>query len=693
MGARPHTTSRLGGRTLLLAVALLLALPAFGADLSSEAAIPLPAFTWAGFYIGANIGGALTPANPRLHAIGFPSSGFDLVPGGGPKASFTGGLQAGYNFQVGPYVMGFETDFGYLGNCRSGTFAAPPAYELIGVGVYGLSGGCSSYFGTVRGRFGVAFDRVLLYATAGLAFGGDRNAGSIRYTPPGPVQSFDAGPSDSTGVKHVLGAGLEYALTDHWLARVEYLYANLGRPEQIFGDPAGRAYSTGQVNANHVFRLGLSYKLDPDPPATDSRSTGTAPLAPTTELASFHGQITWLPQAYPNFRALYSGPQSLPPEAGIEATGSVTAYLGLGLWQGGGAYLDPEIDQGFGVGDTLGIAGFPSNEAFKVGRSEPYVRLHRYFLRQVIGLGGDPETIGPGQNQLAGSVDSDRLTFTIGKYAVTDVFDDNTYAHDGRNGFMNWTINAMGAFDYAADSWGYTFGGSAEWKQDRWTLRAGLFQLSTIPNGQLIEPVPFRQFESVVELEERHVVLDQPGKVRFLFFANDGFFGSYNQALAQAAISGTTPSLANVRARRVKVGGGINVEQQITPSLGFFGRLSMASGQYESYDFTEVERSLSAGFVSSGDLWGRSLDQVGIACVLNGITNAHASYLAAGGLGIILGDGALSYSGEHILEAYYRLGITDGIHITADYQFVDHPGYNRARGPVSLMALRFHAEF
>ena len=196
-----------------------------------------------------------------------------------------------------------------------------------------------------------------------------------------------------------------------------------------------------------------------------------------------------------------------------------------------------------------------------------------------------------------------------------------------------------------------------------------------------------------MELEERHVILDQPGKLKFLFYANDGYMGSFNQAVTEGQITGTTPDIASVRDRRVKVGGGLNLEQQITPSLGLFARLSMSTGQYESFDFTEVERSASGGVSISGDLWGRANDQIGIGGVLNGITNAHANYLAAGGTGLILGDGALSYSGERILETYYKYSIASGMAVSADYQFVDNPGYNLARGPVSLFALRFHAEF
>jgi high affinity Mn2+ porin len=684
--------------SFLVAAAASLPACAFAADL----AVPPPAFTWTGFYLGANAGSVLSPGNPAFQSQGFGSSAFDLPANGdGAKAGFAGGFQAGYNYQIGALVPGFETDFNYLGNCRNGTFAAPPAYAPLGIGSYTLSGGCSFYFGTMRGRLGYAFDRALLYATAGIAYGGNRDPGFVTLNPPAPGNYFAAGASHSARTKYVFGAGLEYALSDHWFARAEYLYVNLGRIDQFFENGAGQSYTSSQFNQNHIFRMGLDYRFDAGAPAAEPQAAGSGEATPAAEQYSFHGQVTWVPQGYPGFRAAYSGPESLSPQAHVEEALAATAFLGVGLWQGAAIYFNPEIDQGFGVGSTFGgkfggtfgIAGFPNLFAFKVGKSEPYIRDQRYFLRQTIGLGGGTEQVEAGANQLAGPVDANRLTFTVGKYSVVDIFDDNKYAHDPGNTFLNWTIVDMGAFDYAADSWGFTYGATAEWKQDWWTARAGVFQLSQIPNGEVIEPVLFRQFQPVVEFEERHNLFDQPGKLKFLFYANDGFMGSFNQAVAQGFATGTTPDISTVRARRVKVGGGVNLEQQITPSLGLFARLSIATDQYETFEFTPVERSASGGVVINGDLWGREKDQIGIGGVLNDISNAHANYFAAGGLDLLLGDGALSYGGERILETYYKFGIANGIHVTADYQFVDNPGYNLARGPASLFAIKLHAEF
>jgi high affinity Mn2+ porin len=712
----PGSWQRLGQLIAIgTAVTASLPVPVFAADIEPTSAA-LPTFTWTGLYIGANAGAWFAPTNPSYEAIGFPSTGFDLVPnGGGEKAGFTGGFQAGYNYQAGPAVLGFETDFNYLNNCHGGSFAAPAAYAPLGFGSYALSGGCSGgYFGTMRGRLGYAFDRALLYGTAGIAYGGNRDPGSVTLNPAAPGNYFTGSWSHSARTKYVFGAGLEYALSDRWFARAEYLYINLGRIDQFFLNGAGQGYTSSQYNRNHIFRLGLDYRFDANAPAESPapggggyrggagapaprpQAAGSVPgeAPPAAEQYSFHGQVTWVPQGYPGFRAAYSGPESLPPQTHVAENFVTDAFLGVGLWQGAAIYFNPEIDEGFGVGNTFGIAGFPSAFAYKLGKSEPYIRDQRYFLRQTIGLGGGTEQIEAGANQLAGPVDANRLTFTAGKYAVTDIFDDNKYAHDPTSTFLNWTIIDMGAFDYAGDSWGFTYGATGEWKQDWWTARAGVFQLSQTPSGEVIEPVLFRQFQPVVEFEERHTLMEQPGKLKFLFYANDGFLGSFNQAVQEGFATGSTPDISSVRVRRVKVGGGVNLEQQITPDIGLFGRFSMSTGQYETFDFTAVNRSESAGFVFNGDLWGRARDQIGIGGVVNAISHAYANYLAAGGVNdIILGDGALSYAGERILETYYKFGIADGIHITADYQFVDNPGYNLARGPVSLFALRFHAEF
>jgi high affinity Mn2+ porin len=245
-----------------------------------------------------------------------------------------------------------------------------------------------------------------------------------------------------------------------------------------------------------------------------------APSLPVGNLApeetwSVHGQVTNVSQWHPSFSAPYSGPNSLAPAQGSEETTDLTLFLGVRLWQGGELYINPEYDQGFGLSNTLGVAGYPSGEAYKVGAKTPYLRLPRAFLRQVFPLGGGEQNIESAANQLAGPQAVDHVTITAGKFSATDIFDTNTYAHDPRADFLNWAIVDAGAFDYAADAWGFTYGVALEWTQSWWTLRGGLFSLSKIPNTTRLDQT-FRQHEWVVEWEMRHQILGRPGKLKLL---------------------------------------------------------------------------------------------------------------------------------------------------------------------------------
>ena len=199
---------------------------------------------------------------------------------------------------------------------------------------------------------------------------------------------------------------------------------------------------------------------------------------------ALHGQFTSVSQYHPSFRSAFQGPNSLDPGSRGDTTNDVTLYLGVRPWGGAEIWLDPEVDQGFGLSNTLGVAGFTSGEAYKVGNSTPYFRLQRWFLRQTVDLGGASKKVDPDLNQLGGSQSENRLVFTLGKFSAVDIFDTNKYAHDARNDFLNWTIIDTGTYDYAADAWGYTYGAAAEWYQGNWTTRLGLFDLSKIPNNK-----------------------------------------------------------------------------------------------------------------------------------------------------------------------------------------------------------------
>jgi high affinity Mn2+ porin len=412
-----------------------------------------------------------------------------------------------------------------------------------------------------------------------------------------------------------------------------------------------------------------------------------------SETWSVHGQITHVWQYHPAFRSSVRGPNSLDPGSRGNETTDATLFAGVRLWDGIEIYANPEIDQGFGLSNTLGVAGFPSGEAYKVGKSSPYFRLQRLFARLTIDLGGDEQLVASGANQLAGSRAANNIVVTIGKISPGDVFDVNSFAHDPRSDFLNWSVIDSGAFDYAADAWGYSYGATAEWNQDWWTARFGLFDLSRVPNSTQLE-TSFGQFELDGELEERHTIDGEPGKVKLLAYLNRGRMGSYLDAVALAAASHAPPQTALVRSYASRPGMALNMEQQISDDWGIFLRASLNDGSKEAFEFTEINRSVAFGTSLTGARWGRRDDVVGAAVVSNAISSDARSYFAAGGLGILIGDGSLShYAQENIVEVYYSAAATNWLWLSADYQWIGNPAYNASRGPVSVIGARLHAAF
>jgi high affinity Mn2+ porin len=420
---------------------------------------------------------------------------------------------------------------------------------------------------------------------------------------------------------------------------------------------------------------------------TDDGTAGQAPQA-----WAIHGQFTYVEQDDSDFHSPYSGPNSLTPKRGKETT-DLDIWAGAALWSGAEVWIDPELDQGHGLDDTLGLAGFPSGEAYKVGANAPYLRLQRVFIRDTINGGGERSAVKPAAMWLGAEQSANRWVVTIGKFAVTDVFDNNDYAHDPRGDFMNWTAVDGGAFDYAADAWGFTLGAAIERYQGPWTFRAGVFDLSTIPNSVHLDP-GFHEFQILAELEHRHEIGAHGGKLLLTAFETRGRMGLLDQAIALAQRTGTTPDTGEVRQYRGRLGGVFNLEQELTESLGLFARYSKAAGNVEPYEFTDVDRSLEVGASLKGNAWKRGDDTFGVAFIDNGISAEREQYLNAGGLGILVGDGQLPHPGaEEILETYYSVAVISHLAVSFDYQYVDHPAYNRDRGPVSIVAVRVHAQF
>ena len=433
------------------------------------------------------------------------------------------------------------------------------------------------------------------------------------------------------------------------------------------------------------------------PAALPNAASAALPAEPEPGIAgnsdwAIHGQLTNITQKHADFAAQYSGPQSLSTVGPTLETTDATLFLGRRLWQDAEVWINPEIDQGFGFNDTLGIAGFPNGGAYKLGANLPYMRVPRLFLRQTISLDGEKTDLDSAPNQLPNHIGINNIIITAGKFSVTDIFDANSYAHDPRADFLNWSVIDGGSYDYAADPWGYTWGAAAEWTQDWWTLRGGFFQLSPKPNGKIVR-INFGGNSTDVELETRHDWYGHPGKIKLLAWINQGNMASYQDAVQLGRQTGSVPDVALVRRYASRPGIVLNMEQELGSDVGAFMRLSANRGDKETYEFTDINHCISTGLSIKGTGWGRHDDTIGIAAVESRLSGQAQSYFAAGGLGILIGDGQLNYAPEKIAEIYYAWQVAAGMTLTADYQHVSDPAYNADRGPVSIYGLRLHAGF
>lgn len=406
--------------------------------------------------------------------------------------------------------------------------------------------------------------------------------------------------------------------------------------------------------------------------------------------ASLHYQATVATQAHPAFPAAYSGANSL--RAGAESATSVVMDLFAGArpWRGGELWLQPELAGGRGLSETLGVAAFPSGEVYRVGDPTPTLVVGRAFLRQTIGLGGGAVPVEADALRLAGTRARDALTITAGKLSTTDVVDRVPFASDPHTQLMSWGLWASAAYDYPADTRGYTYGIAADLARGPWSARGGLFLEPTAANGMTLEWDVTRARGLVAELERRHARGGRAGAVRVLAFLNTARMGSYDAALAA---SPAAPDVAATRADgRTKAGLAASANQELGGGLGAFVRASWSDGRNESWAFTEIDRSVAAGLVQSGARWRRPRDEAGAAVVVSGLSGPHRRYLAAGGRGFLLGDGALRYGPEVLGEVYYRAAVTREVSAGVGYQPILNPGFDRDRGPAHVFTGRVHVE-
>ncbi len=421
-----------------------------------------------------------------------------------------------------------------------------------------------------------------------------------------------------------------------------------------------------------------------------------AQAAETVETENWNAkfQSTYVWQRKPSFSAAYSGPNSLTVDKERSYSFTATAFLGWRPWTGGELYFNPEAAQGVPLSNLTGLGGLTNGEMARTSGPELKFYRARLFLRQTWGMGGEQEAVESGPNQLAGMVDKRRWVLTAGNLSVTDIFDANTYSHDPRTQFLNWSIMTHGSYDFAADARGYTWGAALEWYHDDWALRVGRFIQPKLPNQQQLDRDIFSHYGDQIELEHSHTLGGQPGTVRLLAFHNRTRMSRFQDALNLAARTGTTPDINAVRTDvQGKSGFGINIEQAVNDDVGLFLRASRADGKTETYAFTEIERSLSGGVLVKGGSWGRADDTLGVAFARNGLSSVHRRYLEAGGVGFFIGDGSLNYRPEMIYETFYNIKLAKAAWLTFDWQYIRNPAYNADRGPVNVGSVRLHTEF
>jgi high affinity Mn2+ porin len=680
--------------------ATLFAAPALAAELSvsvpvkAQRAAVIPVnqlYDWTGFYAGVHLGYAWGSSQWTEQPDGLSGAlnmfqRYDAFTGTG---SWFGGLQAGYDYMLpNRVVIGAVADL-----------SAPSPQSINSVSIGGISTfisprlGQESYsetvldMGTVRGRIGYSPGNWLFYATGGFAWAYDQ----LTVT-----QLDNSGTTDMPFLWRLgwaAGAGIEMPLAPSWTAGLEYLYTQYGNKTVCFAN-AGQAFQSN-LSLQEV-RLTLNYR-----PGADQKPGNEAAswFAPSEDRFNVHGQSTFVWQSYPAIRSPYEGPNSLPGRGQGRETVDATLYAGFRLWQGAEVWVNPEVDQGHGIADTHGVAGYTSGEAYKLGLSYPYARMQRAFLRQTINLGGEAGKVDADINQFAGTQTSNRMVLTVGKFGIADIFDTNRYANNPKTDFLNWALINAGTFDYAGDAWGYTYGAAAEWYQSFFTIRGGIFDLSATPAGGNspaafgLDP-HFDQFQLVGEIEERHQLWGQPGKLKITGFLNRGRAGTFQNAIDLAQQTGGPADITAVRTYTSRPGVSLNLEQQLSETVGVFARAGWADGTIEPWDFADIDQTVSGGFSFNGKQWGRPDDTIGIAGIVNNISGVHQAFFNAGGLGILIGDGQLPSAGlEEIFETYYSYALSPASRLSFDYQFINNPAYNTQRGPVNAFAVRLHAQF
>ena len=411
----------------------------------------------------------------------------------------------------------------------------------------------------------------------------------------------------------------------------------------------------------------------------------------TAQKAGLHFQTTYVYQYKPAFAAAYSGPNSMSATEEKQNSLTATLYLGIKLWHGAELYINPELAGGSGLSGAFGMAGSTNGESFRVGDPSPSVYLARGYVRQTFPLSKAYSWNEDGQNQLITRQPTRFFRISAGKFSLGDFFDNNRFANGPRTQFLNWALMNNSAWDYSANLRGYTAGAVLSLRWDKMSYSVAMAAEPKVANGADLNYDYGKTHGIVGEVARAITINKQEGNVRVLIYQNTANMGIYKDAIA--ATTGTPDVISAEHSGRTKTGFSINADQHLTNNIGVFARVGWNDGKTETWAFTEADRTLSAGVNIDGHLWHRNNDNIGVAGLLNGLSADHKNYLAAGGLGFQLGDGALQYAPEMITEVYYSCKpLGSGFWFSGDYQFAAHPGYNKSRGPLNVLSFRMHVE-
>jgi high affinity Mn2+ porin len=411
------------------------------------------------------------------------------------------------------------------------------------------------------------------------------------------------------------------------------------------------------------------------------------------ETWNLYYQATSIGQYHGTFRSPYEGPLSLQdyPERDVSLT--TTLFFDARLYGNTQLIFDPEIAGGKGFSGVNGIANSPNGEIPRVASATPKPYIARLYLQHDFGFGSETEKVESDANQLGGDRPMNRYSIYAGRFTLTDFFDNNSYSHDPRTQFLPWGVMYNGAWDYPADTRGYTWGIVQELHTRRWSYRYGIAAEPKVANGPQFDRRLFRDHGQVGEVERRYSIRTHPGVLRVLGYANRADMGNYAEALRLAGATGTPDVVATRRVGTLKYGTGVNIEQEITSDIGFYTRLGWNDGKTESFAFTAIDRLASAGVSMKGTKWKRKDDVAATSFTASGLSGVHALYLSRGGLDFLIGDGHLNYAPEYVWETYYSARLFPGFFATFDLQRDANPAYNQDRGPVLIYSLRLHMEF